>query len=482
MKDLVKSTTVLGSTEILLILVAFFRNKYLAMTIGPEGFGLFSLLNSFFMMFAVFAGTWMTMGSTKYISQYYSEKKWNQLNQIISSSILIVISISVLISFLLIIWSEWFIDTFLSKNVDIKYYILFCFAFIGLSLRPVLLGILQGMRRISDAVSVRMIVTILNLLITVILVYFWKLNGFFVSIMINSFLAIAIFLKVIFKHNIVSIESFSLNDPIIRLLLSFGRVNLFLAAINLSSQYFQRSIILSNFDLASVGVFQAGVSIMGYLGILNKSASFSFLPKMSESMSISSRIRDINEFWRFILLLSIPISSMVVLFSKQIVLILYSDKFLILSPIIFLFVIAQVLNNLGMVFRNVLIGMAFLKIHTISSIVVHLCWVVVPLLFISKLGIASLGYGFLAGSTLGFFINWIFLRRKINLTISNNVSILMFLAVIVFAFTIIFRDSTLILKFIIILITIGTVAFSITKNEWYYIKNYLQLKFNKQNL
>ena len=48
MKQLLKTTAALSTTEVVLMVVALIKNKYLAVAIGPEGFGIYGLLLSFF--------------------------------------------------------------------------------------------------------------------------------------------------------------------------------------------------------------------------------------------------------------------------------------------------------------------------------------------------------------------------------------------------------------------------------------------------
>ena len=104
MKNLVKTTAAIGLTEVLLMFVALARNKYLAVTIGPEGFGIYGLLSSFFMMIAVFAGTWMATGTIKYTSEYQAKGDKESLNSVFSFSTIIVTSIGVFLTIILIIW------------------------------------------------------------------------------------------------------------------------------------------------------------------------------------------------------------------------------------------------------------------------------------------------------------------------------------------------------------------------------------------
>lgn len=466
MKNLVKTTAAIGSTEVLLMGVALARNKYLAVTIGPEGFGIYGILNSFFMMIAVFAGTWMATGTIKYTSEYQAKADKENLNSIFSFSTIIVAGIGIFLTIILVVWRKWFINTFLSNEIKEIYYLIFCAAFFAICLRPILLGVLQGLRQVREVIISRWSIAILNLIFTVILVWLWGLTGFFLSLLINAIFAVCILYWGIKRKDGLQLKKFSWQDPVVRLLLTFGSVNLFLAIINLSSQYLQRSIVLHNMDIAAVGLFQAGVALMGYMGVINRGSTFYFFPKMSEVMDNSYRNQKINEYLRFILLLSIPISVMAILFGKWAILILYSSAFTKLSSVFFLFVIGQFLTSIGGVFQSTIVGMARLKMHTVSTTAIVILWILVPLLLIKKYGIGSLGMGFVAGGIVGLMLNGLYLIKNINLIFSRNVIKLFCISVFTLGVAITIRNYILNWRILWLFITFGFISIMVSRKEY----------------
>ena len=478
-KNLVKTTAAIGSTEVLLMFVALARNKYLAVTIGPEGFGIYGLLNSFFMMIAAFAGTWMATGTIKYTSEYQAKGDKEKLNSIFSISTIIVTGIGIILTIILLIWRKWIINTFLSNEIKEIYYLIFCAAFFSICLRPVLLGVLQGLRRVREVIISRWSIALLNLSFTIILVWIWGLTGFFLSLLVNSIFAVCILYWGVRRKDGLHIRNFSWQSSVVSLLLTFGIVNLFLAIVNLGGQYLQRLIIIHNMDIASVGLFQAAVSIMLYLGVINRGANFYFFPKMSEVMDNSVRNQKINEYLRFIMLFGIPISVVAILFGKWAVMILYSAKFTLLSSVLFLFVIAQLLASIGGVFQSTIVGMARLRMHAMSCIVMHSLSVVVPLLLIGKYGIGALGIGFIAGGISGGFLNWMYLRNRIDLKFNQDVIQLFIIAAVTLTGAILLSDRIMILRITLIIISVGFIAKMIRREEWQKVYDYILFKLGK---
>jgi len=480
MKTLLKTTAAIGTTEVLLMGVALARNKYLAVTIGPEGFGIYGLLSSFFMMMAVFAGTWMATGTTKYVAEYHAAGDHEAANKVFTFSVVTTVGIALLLTAILIVGRKWFLVQFLSGCIKENYYLIFCFAFVAMNLRPVLLAVLQGMRRVREVVISRWSIAGLDLILVVILVLLFGLTGFFVSLLLSAFWAVGVMIWAVQRKDGLQLRRVSCRKPVIRLLLSFGSVNLFLALINLGSQYLQRVIVLLNMDISSVGLFQAGVALMGYLGVVNRGTMFYYFPKMSELMDNNLRNQKMNEYLRFILMISIPLSVLAILFGRLAISILYSSAFDALSSVFFWFVIGQFLNSVGGAFQMAIVGMARLKMHTVSTVAIHSLWVIVPFLLVKKYGIGALGMGFIAGGIAGPLMNYFYLRRRIDLRFSGRVVRLFGVAALTLTGAIILKDTILLWRVVWAIISCSLIGTLVSYEEWAKGYSYLLVKLGKR--
>ncbi len=480
MNNLLKTTAAISTTEIALMAVALIRNKYLAVNIGPEGFGIYGILNSFFSMIAVFAGIWMATGTMKYVSEYDARGERRAVNTVFTFSVLLAGSIAFVLTLILICKRRWFIAHFLSDDVREIYYLIFAVSFIAMNLRPILLSVLQGQKKIREVVICRWGIALIDIIFVIILVYFWGLAGFFVSILVNSILAVGFLYWGAQRKNGVQFFKLSLRNPAIYSLLSFGGVNLFLAFINLLSQYLQRMVVIQNMDIAAVGIFQAGVGMMRHLGVINRGAQFFYFPKMSEIMDDDVRNRNINYFLRITLMFGIPLSVAALLFGKWIIMILYSSRFLSLAPIFFLFVIGQFISSIGGAFQAVVVGMTRLKMHTFTSIVIHSLWVIVPVLLISRYGVGALGIGFVLGGMAGAIMNWLYLKRYINLRFNQDVFLLFIIAVITLSVAVLISENDLSWRIAWAILTAGLVGKMVRREEWMKGYNYLLVKLGKR--
>ncbi|MDP2365899.1 MAG: oligosaccharide flippase family protein [Ignavibacteria bacterium] len=430
MKALVISSAYIGSSEAALIFIALIRNKYLAEHIGPAGFGVYGLLNSFFAMAAVIGGAWLVTGNSKYIAEYFKKSDLISVRKTHNFSLSLTLIISTFLTFIFFIFHNSILRAFLSEEVLLSYFFLFSAAFVGTSLRSILTSILQGLVLIKEVVFLRIVSTLFDFISVLSLVYFFDLLGFFISLLISSIFALLLFFFRINKYTKIQIIIPNFKDDVSKKIANFGFVNLFLAFINLGSQYLQRYIILINLGMPFVGLFQAAYSLMNYLGIVNRGTLFYYIPKMSEELNIVERNKMLNDYLRFTIFTGLPIALFAIIFSEFAIKTLYSKSFLTLGNIFFVFVIAQFIISIEYAVQSILVGTTSLKMHSVVTIITHFIWIAVPFFYIKELGLISIGLSLAVASLIAITIDYIFLYHSYGIRILKR-NLLMFLASII---------------------------------------------------
>ena len=462
--------------------MAVVRNKYLATTIGPEGFGIYGLLNSFFSMISVFAGIWIATGTTKYIAEYSGAGDNEKKNQVFTFAFVVTVLIGGIITATLIFGQSFFRSHFLSKDVLMSYYLLFAAGFIGMNLRPVLLSVLQGVLAVRIVVKYRILISVIDVLLIVVLVYLFQLLGYFIGILISALFSAGILYFYVYKRSGFKFRKVSLNGNIAKRMIFFGGINFLTGLMNLGSAYLQRFLLVNRMGIDSVGIFQAGFAIMNYMGLVNRGSSFHLFPTMSKTMDNDHRVKQLNEYLNFILLIIIPIAVAGILFGRIGIHILFSSKFLPLASYLFWFISAQCIMSVTSAFQLTVVGMARLGIHSLAVFVIHSLWVVIPFFLISKYGIASFGIGFLAGGIAGGGIYYSYLWKKIGLRLSRRVISLMCYGSIALLVSIFSRGLSVIWQIILILCIIGAMLFFLNTEERKKLSNVVQKKLFSSSL
>jgi O-antigen/teichoic acid export membrane protein len=474
LKQLVKSASLIGFTEVAMVVVSIVRNKYLAVTIGPEGFGVYSLLSSFFGFMSIFAGVWLATPTMKYISEYNSNNDKDSVQKVFDFSFVIVFFVATLITILFFVFAKVIKNAFLSPEVIFLHYALFAASYISTSLTSVFRSLFQAFKLIKKVVIIRIISNIFNLITVVILVYFFDLSGFFINILVSSLFLLFLFWRD--GKNIVKVRIVKLNfkEQISKKILSFGSVNIFLGFINLFSEYLRRIVIIRYTNMSVLGLFQASFGLTKYLGVISDGANFYYVPKMSENMSMGERNKALNDYLRIILLSGSLFSVVAILFGRMAINILYAKSFLPLADVFYIFVIAQFLVSIQLGFQGIIVGMAKLRIHSVVTTITHILIVVIPLLLLKKYGLWAVGFGAVVASAQHILINFTYLRKRIGIKIRLDNIILILMAVLFIGMSVVMEDVLIYYKFVIIVILSLLLLMNLKKEEKVFMVNYLK--------
>jgi PST family polysaccharide transporter len=480
MRDFIKNTAYISMTEISLVIVAFVRNKFLAVKIGPEGFGIYGLLQSFFVIISIFSGVWISQGVTKYISEYNQKGDTLAIQKIATFAILTTVALSLLIATMFLIGRKTIIDLFLSEDILSIYFVFFTISFLGNSLRPIFIAIFQGLKKIKSVIIFRFVISITDILFVIILVSFFDLLGFFVSIFINSIIIIILFFK-LYKQDIKKLSLPSINENLIKKLLLFGASGIILGVFYHGGEYILRLIVLKNINLEAVGLFTAAMAIVSNMGIINRGIMFNFFPEISEVLSKDNRNHKINTYLRFSLLINIPITAIIILFGKQIILLLLSPEFLPLSDIFHWFALVHFFSTIAILFYYNLMGMALIKNFTYFGVLGTFFFIIIPILLIHKFGLVSIAFGYLVSYAITIPCYYWFLYKKTKFRFSKNIYSLFFVAALAICIAINYKDSNLLVQTLCGLITLLLVGLLIKKEEYNLLFSIIGNKLKKNN-
>jgi len=378
-------------TEVIALLAIFIKNKILAIFIGPNGFGIFALLNSFFLFITSITTAGLPISLTKYIAEYRVNEENNKIELVFSFSLLFSSVLNLVIFMLLIIFHQDFYKYFLDPSLLHLYYILFCFASFGNTIKPILMAILQGLKDFKTIIFYRIFIGLFELLLILVLVYYFGILGLFITILILSIFNIKYLYTSVIKNNIKFIIDLNRSYyPIIKPVFRFARINFILSIINYLSQFLFRSFIAKIFGIQVLGIFQIGFSIMNYTNIFNRAAIIKFLPTMSEKMSLENRNILINQYIRWLVYSNILLMFGIIVFSSTIIKIFFDPSFMKIINYLWLFLLAQFFININEVFQNVIIGMGLLKVHFWGSTIYYLVMLsslIFSIQFIEEFGI-----------------------------------------------------------------------------------------------
>ena len=330
-KDILKSFSIVGSAQIVNIVIGILRTKLFAVFLGPTGVGLLGLFQSIVDIIKNVTGLGLNVSAVKFVAEANAEKD----NELVSAIIAIL--------------KKWGIITGLagtiitiSLNAPLSEFTfgnsLYRFPIIALSttlfftsVAQMYLGILQGLREMKHFVLASVWGYLLGFLITIPMVYFGGQNSVVYVIIINSvtlFLSTNYYFRKI-KYRYIK-NSFSEVLRKGKKIVQLGSYMTFTTIVATLTLYIIRQYILTHDSMEGVGIFQASWSLaIIYIGIILNAMGADYYPRLAMISDNDSRLNILtNEQTMVTLLIGSPVVILMLLFMPVSVRILYSESFL----------------------------------------------------------------------------------------------------------------------------------------------------------
>lgn len=186
-RSILKATSIFGGTQVLSMLVTIIRSKFVAILIGSAGMGLSSMYMSSLTMIITIFGLGIGTSVVRELSACRENKDMEKFSLVVSvyKRILLISAMAGTLFVVLLspFFSEW---AFKTKEHTWDY------CFLSLIVLFTLLSsgnnaLLVSMRRIKDTASCGIIGSIVSLLTSIPLFYFWGIDGIVPGLIISTF-------------------------------------------------------------------------------------------------------------------------------------------------------------------------------------------------------------------------------------------------------------------------------------------------------
>ena len=407
----IRSTVLLTLAEVLLNLVLVGQNRFLAMQIGPAGFGVYGLLQSIFRFVSSFSSTWLSIPATKWMAEYDADGDSQRRDNTFSLSLTLSLSILIPASIGFAVFHRPIIDTFMNGDVRVLHFFIFIAFAAFTAVRTVQSAILQGLLLIKRIVQIRVVTALGQLALIAALVPLFKLTGLFTALVVGLTVATTLAFWVMRADGQLRFVRPRPRSLESRRLLEFGGANLALMFVALGTEYAQRFIVLRALGIESVGFMVAAIQIVTYMDVANRSAMFYWLPRMSRSGKSAGILEDYSKFSHFNLYAGIPAVLGGILFGGLIVDILLGAEFAPLASALYLFMMWQFLNLIHNPPAIAIVALAQVRIHALASLASGITVPLVLLALVDRMGLEAVGIALIAGGMVAYIPRLVYVGR-----------------------------------------------------------------------
>ena len=336
-RSVLRSTSLIGGASLINILIGMVKTKFVAILLGPTGVGLMGMLVQIAGLVTTVSGMGLSSSGVRQVAEAVGTGDDERIARTVktlrhtvwltgAAGMLVMILACVPISLI---------------SFDTTDYAL-PIAFLGITilLAAVTSGqacILQGTRRIADLAKVSVIGAANGTLISIPCFYLWGEQGIVVSLILCAVASLVTswwFARRVPIKDVTLPWRASVGEA--RQMFSLGVGIMGAGLVSALSLYVIRVILLRQFDLDGVGIYQAAFALSGILvGFVLSAMGTDYYPRLTAVAHDNHQVRRmVNEQSEISILLALPLLMGMMVFAPLIIQLFYADTFVSAVPIL----------------------------------------------------------------------------------------------------------------------------------------------------
>ncbi|SKB88777.1 polysaccharide transporter, PST family [Sphingobacterium nematocida] len=393
------------------ISASFAASKVIAYFSGPIGVAVIGQFYSLTSIIVGFSNGGISTGVVKFTSEFEGNKFKQQ--QLISTALKLSSICAFFLSILVVCFSE-VISKSLFESKNFKWPIV-CFGLtlIFYAFNNVIISIINGKKQIKLYALVNCIGSIASLILTVFLVYRFKIVGALYALVVSQVTVFFITLWCVRKQEWLNLDIFKI--PISKQLLSsLGQYSIMalVAAISLPlTQLILRNIIIQNGDLFSAGLWQGLIRISdGYLMIVTISLSTYFVPKLAGASDYIAKSEILNGY-KIVLPFLIVVGASIYFLRFFVIRVLYTDDFFGMSELFVFQLVGDFIKIIGFFLGTLMVVRKLTRAYLFSEIAFNIIYISLSYYLVKINGLIGITYAYSISYSILLLYFLIFFRK-----------------------------------------------------------------------
>jgi O-antigen/teichoic acid export membrane protein len=418
-----KATSLFGGVQVFNIIIAILRSKIIAILLGPAGLGIVGLLNSTTGFVSLLTNFGLGTSAIRDIAAANESGDEHRISKIVTVFRRLVWITGLLGAVITFVSSSWLSQlTFGNKDYTVAFMWLSC-SLLFSQLTSGQKVLLQGMRKLKYLAKANMLGSLIGLLISAPLYYYYRVDGIVPAIVLTAIFLLGITWyfgkKIKIERTAVTAKETIFEG---KGMLKMGFMLSLSGLISTGASYIVRIFISNTGGVEDVGLYSAGFAVIGtYVGMVFTAMGTDYYPRLSGVSKDNKKANLlINQQAEIAVLILAPILTVFLIFINWAVIILYSTKF---TPVNGLIQWAA----LGMYFKAVswAIGFIFLakgasKLFFWSELVASSYMLLFNILGYKYFGLTGMGFSFLISYILVLIQVYFIAKIKYEFSFSSE--------------------------------------------------------------
>jgi O-antigen/teichoic acid export membrane protein len=440
LKILLSNTYHLASAKLVRLVIGLGRAKLNAIFLGTTGLGIVSQILFINGRFAQFTLLGMNDGLVKQLASRKNDEDFRDQMLSCIKSYLIIISITTfLIVGISLVFSNELVIYFFG---DKKYYLYYLISVVCLPIviiNSVSFALLKTFKLIDKMAKAELISTIVSVVLFIPMIYYFKLNGAIIAIVLN--LSIILVFNYLFskkyaltKYSISYWEAITKGKIVsadIKELAVFGGYGLTLGIYSMFVIIIKRSLLIDHFGLNSLGLYAPIVAWGGlYTGLMLPTIRHYLYPRFTELKSNIQIVGVINDAFRLTTFFMIPFLFGGIVLRKLVIPLFYSVDFLDAANYLSGHFIGMLFFMWSQIFVMVYTPTGRLKVFAIFQFTLQTINLGLVFYLIPKFGLYGYMTTFIIEPLLFIITSYIYLHKVIGFSFKkSNMKIMIYLMV-----------------------------------------------------
>lgn len=395
------------------IATGFVATKFVAIYAGTSGIALLGAFSNIIGIAGTFANGAMNNGVIKYTAQY--ELNIPKQKNLFSTAFKISFYSSLLTGFVFFFFSSVIAKYFFNATVFVLPLKLFsCTAFL-FAANSLLIAIINGKQQIKKLSLINTLGSVLGALLTILLAYFYGLQGALYALVISQTFVLFVTLLYIRKCDWFAFSYFNqkFNFEIFKKLSHFSLMAVVTIVTVPLSQIIIRNMIINTLNVQSAGIWQGMMRISeGYLLVFTTAFATYYLPKLSSLRTDKDLKAEVLQGYKIILPAVGLCCFIIYMFRYVIIELVYTPEFIIMSELFFYQLIGDFFKIIAYVLGYMIVAKAMTKHFLITELGFSITYISLSFYFVSIKGIVGISMAY-AITYFIYFVAMIIIFKKL---------------------------------------------------------------------
>ncbi len=403
---LIKTSIFSGIITFIRIASGFVAGKVIAIFTGPSGVALIGAFSNFISIVLTFANGAINTGVVKYTAEF--DENPDKLKSLFSTAFRISLYSSGTVGLILLLFASFFSNWIFASDLYCNPIRVLGTTIILYSLNSLLISILNGKKQIKDYTIVNTVGSFIGLVITVLLVYYYQLEGALYALVFSQTIIFFVTLYRITRSDWFSWQYFNqkIDKDVVKKLSHFSLMALASALTIPISQIILRNMLITNINLQSAGIWQGMMRVSdGYLMIITTALSTYYLPKLASLHSDKELKTEISQGYKLILPFVFVSCIAIYLLRFFIIKILYTPDFIDMSDLFFYQLFGDFFKIASWILAYLMLAKSMTKMYIVTEVISTLSYVILGYICVHFFGIKGMSLAF----AINYFIYLIYM-------------------------------------------------------------------------